>query len=124
MSKVRILLVEDDPLIRLIASEALLDEGFDVVEAEHGDAAASLLDADPPFDAICTDVRMPSSLDGVDVAILARSKFPTIPLLIVTGYSSQLGGRLNKLRPAAVVMTKPYSMQVVVTTLRQMVSCA
>ena len=50
--------MEDDELIRVLASEALHDEGFEVVEAEHGDAAASVLDAAAPFDAICTDVRM------------------------------------------------------------------
>ena len=56
------------------------------------------------------------------MALLARQKYPAIPLIIVTGYASQLGGRLNQLRPAAVLMTKPYSMRLVVKTLRQMMA--
>jgi len=68
----RVLLAEDEVLIRLVAAEHLRDEGFEVVEAWDGDEAARLLDGPGRFDVLFTDVRMPGLLDGIDVAMHAR----------------------------------------------------
>lgn len=64
---VRVLLVEDEDLIRMMASQALQDEGLEVVEAWDGDQAARLLDGPDTFDLLFTDVQMPGTLDGLDV---------------------------------------------------------
>lgn len=64
MAAVRVLLVEDENLIRLVTSEILQDEGFEVVEAWNGDEAVRLLDGPDSFDILFTDVQMPGTLDG------------------------------------------------------------
>lgn len=117
----RVLLVEDEGLIRLVTAECLRDEGFDVVEAWNGDEAIKLLDGGDSFDALFTDVRMPGAHDGVDVAIYARSRDPFISVLVASGHAGHLPSRLSGLQPAAVFIGKPYGREEVVATLRSLI---
>ncbi len=117
---VRVLLVEDEGLIRLVASQILQDEGFEVVEAWNGDEAARLLDGPDRFDVLFTDVQMPGKLDGLDLATHARRRCPGIPVLVVSGYAAQLVTRLCMLDPAATFIGKPYSLDEVVTAVRRL----
>ena len=103
----RVPLVEDEGLIRLVAAEALQDEGFAVVEAWDGDEAVRLLSGPDTFDVLFTDVRMPGMLEGVDVAIHARGRHPAIHVLVVSGYAPHPMARLGVLEPAAHFMSKP-----------------
>lgn len=89
------LLVEDEGIIRLVAAETLRDAGFAVVEAWDGDEAARLLNRVDGFDVLFTDVRMPGTLDGIDVAVHARRREPAIPVLVVSGHTAQLTSRLR-----------------------------
>jgi len=115
VAAVRVLLVEDENLIRLVTSEILQDEGFEVVEAWDGDEAARLLDGPDSFDILFTDVQMPGTLDGVEVAIYARQRHPGIPVLVVSGYAARLMSRLRGLDPAAVFIGKPYRLEEIMT---------
>jgi len=110
MATARVLLVEDEVLIRLVTAEMLRNEGFEVVEAQHGDEARALLDDAEKFDVLFTDVRMPGMLDGIDVALHARRRHPAIPVLVASGYAIHLVRRLRMLMPAAVFISKPYSL--------------
>ena len=117
---VRVLLVEDESVIRLVASEALRDEGFEVVEARNGDEAARLLDGLDGFDVLFTDMRMPGTLDGVDVAMLIRQRHPSFPVLIASGGAAHLASRLSRLTPPALFINKPYQLREVVMALSGM----
>ena len=117
VAALRVLLVEDEGLIRLMTTEALQEEGFDVVEAWNGDEAIRLLDGPNGFDVLLTDVQMPGA-DGVDVAEHARRRYPAIPILVVSGYAADLTKRLDALSPAAVFIHKPYNLEHIVLTLR------
>ena len=118
MAAIRILLVEDEGLLRLIAAETLRDEGFEVVEARNGDEAAKLLDGPDGFDALFTDVQMPGMLDGV--AMHLRQQHPATPVLVVSGGAAHLASRLGGLEPPAVFINKPYRLQEIVTALSSM----
>ena len=120
----RVLLVEDESIIRLVAAEVLHDEGFEVAEAWNGAEAVRLLNGPGTFDVLFTDVRMPGTLDGVDVAIYARSRYPAIPVLVVSGYAAHLMTRLSVLEPVAHFMSKPYNLAEVVDKLNQLVGPA
>ncbi len=104
----RVLLVEDEGFVRLIMAEVLRDEGFEVTEAWNGDQAVRLLDGPNSFDVLFTDVRMPGTFDGIDVAVHARLRYPALPVLVVSGYATQLALRLSLLNPPAVFISKPY----------------
>lgn len=107
----RILLVEDDGVIRIIAAEFLRDAGFDVVEAWTGDQAVGFIDRLGPFDMLVTDVRMPGLRDGFAVAIHARMRQVAIPILVISGYADNVRARLDALDPMAVFLSKPFRLE-------------
>ena len=120
MSAIRVLLVEDDGLIQVIAADFLHNEGFEVTVAQTGDEAAGLLDAEHELDILFTDVRMPGTLDGIDLAWRARRQHPALPLLIVSGYAALLTTRLSVLDPAAAFLGKPYRLREIADTLKRL----
>ena len=81
----RVLVVEDEFLIRLTLVEALSDEGFDVAEAETGDLALPMLQSDPSIQVLLTDIQLPGALDGRRLAQRARETRPDLPVLFMTG---------------------------------------
>ncbi len=81
----RVLIVEDEFLIRLTLVEALTDEGFECVEAESGDAALRLIEAGGTFDLLLTDVQLPGTLDGTALVRAARALTPDLPVIFMTG---------------------------------------
>ena len=120
MAMPRVLLVEGQTLIRLMTAEMLRDKGFEVVEAQHGDEARALLDGPDRFDVLFTSVRMPGMLDGIDVALHARRRHPDIPVLVASGYTAHLVRRLSMLMPAAVFISKPYTLAEILDVLHRL----
>ncbi len=109
VSRSRVLLVEDEFLIRLIMAEALADDGLDVVDAPSGDAAAALLDGPDGFDLLLTDMQMPGRMDGAALARHARERHPDIAVVYMTGRPDVLG-RLGLLGKRETVLHKPFGM--------------
>jgi CheY-like chemotaxis protein len=116
----RVLLVEDEPIVREIVAEALRDESFDVLEAATGDEAAKLLVDPGNIDVLFTDVRMPGTRDGIDVAVRARELRPNIAVVIVSGYAMQLWERLEGLNPPPVFLRKPFRIKEALAVVRQL----
>jgi CheY-like chemotaxis protein/two-component sensor histidine kinase len=81
-----VLVVEDNPAVRQVATSTLRSLGFTVQEAETGDAAARLLKKARNISLVLSDVRMPGELSGVDLARLIQSDHPDIQVLLTTGY--------------------------------------
>lgn len=85
MARERVLVVEDEELSRVILSEILNDDGFQVMEARTGNEAIVLVDNPDGFQAVVTDVHMPGERDGLAVGRHARHRHPTIPVIHCTG---------------------------------------
>jgi CheY-like chemotaxis protein len=115
-----VLLVEDEPSVREIAADILKDEGFEVTEAATGDEAVRLLVDPDDFDLVFTDVRMPGTMDGIDVAVRARELHPGIAVLVASGFAPQVWNRLDGLNPPAVFLSKPYRWRDVVSNIRRL----
>jgi CheY-like chemotaxis protein len=114
----RILCVEDDRTIRENTSEALRDAGFEVLEAEDGHEAMNILTDPAAVDVLFTDVKMPGSLDGVDLVNSVRAEHPEIPVVITSGYALGLSERLRALMPPTIFVMKPYSLDRIVELLK------
>jgi len=85
---IRILVVEDDPLIMLAARDALEGGGYTVIEAETGGEALTIIDANgDDLSGIITDIRLGSGPDGWEVARQGRKRKTDIPVVYVTGDS-------------------------------------
>ena len=80
------MLVEDEPLIRMMAVDILTEAGFIVLETEHADAAILMLEAKAEkMHALFTDIHMPGSMDGLGLAHHARLHWPWIGLMLASG---------------------------------------
>lgn len=102
----RILLVDDDPLVRFLVANHLQEGGFDVIEAESGDAALPLLEMGADLAGLVTDVQMPGCLNGFDLARIARERWPALPIVVVSGFAPPgLGG----IPAGAAFLAKPFS---------------
>jgi CheY-like chemotaxis protein len=101
----RLLLVEDEFLIRLLLADSLTEAGFEVVEAEDGDEAVQMLDRLDGLDLLLTDIQMPGQVDGNAVAAKAKELYPGIPVIYVSGRPESLK---NKVGRCDVFVHKPY----------------
>lgn len=119
MTLFRVLLVEDELLIRLVAVEMLHDEGFEVIEAEDGAQAVELIDGPDGFDLLLTDVQMPGPIDGIQVAFHARQRHPGIAVVVVSAQPLN-ARRLDGLGPRHTFVSKPYQLRALMATLRDM----
>lgn len=80
-----LLVVEDDPLIRIDLADALADIGYGVLEASGADRAIRLLETHPEIVAVITDRDMPGSMDGMALVRLVRERWPPCALIMVSG---------------------------------------
>jgi signal transduction histidine kinase len=81
-----ILVVEDDEKVRQVTVSTLRSLGFEVLEAEHGDEAVEKLRGGDGVDLVFSDVKMPGSLSGTDLARRIEAEWPWIKVLLTSGY--------------------------------------
>ena len=107
-----VLLVEDEPLIRLFLSELLEDAGFRVVEAANGAEALVLMEAGLQVDVVLTDVDMPTGCNGFELAHRVNELWPGTELLIMSGRQWPSAGDLP---PGAAFLAKPCPNEAIVS---------
>jgi CheY-like chemotaxis protein len=115
----RVLLVEDEFLIRLTLSEALADEGFDVIEANDGAEALRLL-KDGSVSVMLTDIQLPGGMDGPAIMTQAREILPELPVVFMSGRPDS-GATLSKL-PRTRFVAKPYRAADIVAAIRSLIA--
>jgi len=80
-----VLVVEDEPVVRLDASQSLTDAGFCVIEAANADEAIEILEERRDIRVVVTDIQMPGSMDGLKLAATIRDRWPPIALIVTSG---------------------------------------
>ncbi|MFD1378759.1 PAS domain-containing protein [Fodinicurvata halophila] len=115
----RILVVEDDELVRGHVIGQLESLGYRVVSAENGHHALEILKQDSDFDLLFTDVVMPGGMDGGELAEKARQLHPKLPVLFTSGYTDHAIVHHGQLDPGVHLLTKPYRRQVLAVKLRE-----
>jgi len=111
----RVLIVEDEGLVRELAVDEFSDAGFAVEQAANGDAALALLKAGCPCDVLFTDIRMPGTIDGWELGRLASEMLPNICVIYATGYSDTT----RDLGASEHFLQKPYRCDQVMGLIRQ-----
>jgi DNA-binding response OmpR family regulator len=120
--KATILLVEDEVLIRMAASDYLQECGFKVLEASTAAEAISMIQGfESVIDVVFSDVRMPGEMDGFGLAQWVREHRPGLPVLLTSG-DALLGKTAEGLCEKLNLVAKPYDFQFVVARLRSLVS--
>ena len=100
----RILLVEDEMLLRELALEDLTDAGHDVIGAGTGDEALAILRKDPGFDVLFTDIRLPGAIDGWELAAEGKQLIPGLKVIYASGLNDDTG----RLGAGERLLSKPY----------------
>jgi len=112
-----VLVVEDEPLLRMMAMDLVEDAGFDVVEATNADEAVRILEARSDIRIVFTDIDMPGSMNGIKLALAVRDRWPPIEIIIVSGHVRVAD---RDLPDRSVFFSKPYDTQKITATLQRM----
>jgi len=114
-----VLIVEDEPLVRMEGAYSLKDAGFEVHQAANADEAIAVLEAHKEIRLVFTDVQMPGSMDGLKLAHYVRTRWPPIHLIVTSG---QVNLAEDALPAGAVFMSKPYDHQALASKVRAMIA--
>jgi PAS domain S-box-containing protein len=104
----RILLVEDNPQVAELAAAILAEWGHSVVRVGDASEALRKLEEDDRFDLMFSDVVMPGGMNGLDLARLIRRRWPSLPVVLATGYNEAAGNPEDEGFP---LLRKPYRME-------------
>jgi CheY-like chemotaxis protein len=85
-----LLIVEDEPLIRIDLADRLADIGYQVLEAASAEQAIALLETRPEISAVITDLNMPGSMDGLALARVVRERWPPCALIMLSGHQQPI----------------------------------
>ncbi|CUX36207.1 response regulator [Agrobacterium deltaense] len=112
-----ILVVEDEPLLRLAAVDLVEAAGYQAVAAADATEAVAILEERDDIRIVFTDVDMPRGLDGMRLAAIIRDRWPPIKVIVVSGHIQDPGDRI----PAETVFfAKPYREEQIVETIKQL----
>jgi two-component system, response regulator PdtaR len=100
-----VIVTEDEALLRTFATEVLVEAGFTVVEAAHADDALAIMKS-RAVDVLFTDVQMPGSMDGLELARYVRRHWPRVAVLIASGNK---GPSSTEMPDRSRFLHKPYS---------------
>lgn len=104
----RILVVEDDEMVRSYVISQLVSLGYEIQEASSAEQALLLLDEGQTFDLLFTDVVMPGGMNGQQLAGLAKHRVPGIRVLLTSGYTEDAIVHEGRLDPGVNLLSKPY----------------
>ena len=85
-TRITVLVVEDEVLLRMDISDQLQDMGFKVLEAASADEATILLAANEDIQVMFTDIDMPGSMDGLKLAAAVRDRWPPVKIIVTSGH--------------------------------------
>ena len=119
MSPSLVLIVEDDFLVRQSAVFLLKEAGFDTLEAGSADEAVPLLEARQDIKVVFTDINMPGSMDGLELAQAIRRRWPPVELVLTSGYARV---RDDDMPERGLFLGKPYEPTELVGMVRSLIS--
>jgi CheY-like chemotaxis protein len=116
-----VLVVEDDPSVRMLVVEVLGELGYAAVEAPDSGAAIPILTGTTPINLMITDVGLPG-LNGRQLAEIARLHRPDLPILFLTGYAAAAAVRSELLGERMDVAYKPFALDTLASAIRKMIA--
>ena len=117
-----VLVVDDEPTVRMLVAEVLEDLGYTALEAGDGAAGLTVLRSDARIDLLITDVGLPGGMNGRQMADAARAGRPDLKVLFITGYAENAVVGNGHLEPGMHVMTKPFAMDSLAARIEELVA--
>lgn len=113
----KILIVDDEPLIRLGLASLVEEWGYEALEAGNAAGAVVWLERDSGIELVITDVDMPGSMDGVDLARLVARRWPPVRLIVCSG---KVALESAELPTGARFISKPFSDDLLLSAIQEM----
>ncbi|WP_222129952.1 ATP-binding protein [Bordetella genomosp. 13] len=116
-----VLVVEDDPSVRLLIKDVLEELSYQPLEAAEADSALAILQSDRPIRLMVSDVGLPG-MNGRQLAEVARQHRPDLPILFVTGYAENAAIRAGFLGTNMAMITKPFALEALAAKISEMLA--
>ena len=116
-----VLVIDDEPMVRMLIVEVLDEAGFRALEADDGPSGLQLLEQHPDIALLVTDVGLPGGMNGRQVADAARQNRPDLRVLFVTGYAENAAVGNGLLDPGMEIITKPFVMTELAAKISEMI---
>ena len=116
-----VLVIDDEPTIRMLIAEVLAESGYAVIEAQDGPAGLKVLESNARIDLLITDVGLPGGMNGRQVADAARVNRPSLKVLFITGYAENAVIARGRLDNGMFVLTKPFQMEILADRIREII---
>jgi PAS domain S-box-containing protein len=116
-----VLVIDDEPTIRMLVAEVLAESGYAVIEAQDGPAGLRILESNARIDLLITDVGLPGGMNGRQVADAARVSRPDLKVLFITGYAENAIMRRGRLENGMFILTKPFQMEILASRIREII---
>ena len=116
-----VLVVDDEPTVRMLVTEVLGDLGYTAIEAADSAAGLKVLQSDVRIDLLVTDVGLPGGMNGRQMADAGRITRPDLKVLFITGYAENAVLSHGHLEPGMQVLTKPFAVDVIAARIKGMI---
>ncbi|WP_216839342.1 PAS domain S-box protein [Caulobacter sp. S45] len=116
-----VLVVDDEPMVRMLITELLDDAGYTTIEAGEGSEALRVLQTKARIDLLITDVGLPGGMNGRQVADAGRALRPDLKVLFITGYAENAVIGNGHLDPGMQILTKPFAMEALASKIGEMI---
>ena len=117
-----VLIVDDEPSVRMLVTEVLEDLGYTAIEAADSVAGLKLLHSNVRIDLLVTDVGLPGGMNGRQMADAGRERRPDLGVLFITGYAENSVIGHGHLEPGMQVLTKPFAMEALATRIKDLIA--
>jgi PAS domain S-box-containing protein len=116
-----VLVVDDEPTVRMLVTEVLQELGYDAIEAADGPSGLRVLQSDVRIDLLITDVGLPGGMNGRQMADAARQSRPELRVLFITGYAENAAVGNGHLEPGMHVLTKPFALDTLASQIKKLI---
>ncbi len=117
-----VLIVDDEPTVRMLVADVLDDLGYTALEAADGAGGLRVLQSNVRVDLLVTDVGLPGGMNGRQVADAARASRPDLKVLFITGFAENALLNNGQLGPGMAVLTKPFAVDTLAARIRELIS--
>ena len=116
-----VLVIDDEPVVRMLISEVLEEGGYSGIMAADGAEALEILKSGATVDLLITDIGLPGGMDGRQVAEAALRLHPDLKVMFITGYSERVAGGIGQHGIGPPVVTKPFALDALAQKIREII---
>ena len=117
-----VLIVDDEPSVRMLVTEVLGDLGYAAIEATDSAAGLKILQSEARIDLLITDVGLPGGMNGRQMADAALVRRPGLQVLFITGYAENSLIGNGRLQPGMQILTKPFAVETLAMRIRDLMT--